>query len=61
MAPRNLDLGSVRGEWLLLGPGHSPEPPQTLQNGPDKEACLSVVVKIKFFAPSRNRTQVFEK
>jgi hypothetical protein len=61
MAPRNLDLGSVRGEWLLLRPGHFPDSPPTPENGPDKEAGLAVVVKIKIFAPSGNRTQVFEK
>lgn len=58
MAPLN---GSVRGEWLLLRPGHSPEPPPTLENGHDREPGLAVVVNIKFFAPSGNRTQVFEK
>jgi len=61
MAPRNLDLRSVRGEWLLLRPGHSLEPYQTPENLPDKEAGLAVMVKIKIFAPSGNRTQVFEK
>jgi len=54
MAPRNLDLGSVRGEWLLLRPGYSSEPPPTPENGPDKEAGLAVVVKIKIFASSGN-------
>ena len=61
MAPRNLDLGSVRGEWPLLRPGHSPEPPPTPEDGPDKEAGLAVVVKITIFAPSGNRAQVYEK
>jgi len=55
MAPRNLDLRSVRGEWLLLRPGHFPEPSPTPENG------LAVVANINIFAPSGNRTQVFEK
>jgi hypothetical protein len=59
MAPRNLDLGRVRGEQLLLRPGHSPEPPPTLEYGPDRDAGLAEVVKIKIFALSGNRTQVF--